>query len=363
VLAAAVQLDAAAAAAPRRDTTAVFRSTGYPDVVLDLGDLSPQEDEKGTTEALVRGIAAGLAARGATIGGFTANGDSTVLPGAGLSSSAAAELLIARIFDGLYGEGKRPPLELARIGQEAENNYFGKPSGLMDQAASAYGSAVAIDFGDPEDIQVKEIPFDLAGLGYVLCVVNTGGSHADLTPDYSAIPGEMKALAAFFGKSVLREINADMVRDNAAALRKRLGDRAILRALHFFNENKRVDALLECLLRVEGAPEPAGREAALGRFLALVNESGDSSWELLQNIYPPGRSGDQGISLALALSRDFLGNIGACRVHGGGFAGTIQAYIPTAGLEPYRKEMEAVFGLDAVTPLLIRPAGAVEILF
>jgi galactokinase len=366
VLAASIQLDQAAVAAPRNDHIVFFRSAGYPDVRVDVSDLAPRREERGSTGALVRGIAAEFAARGCPVGGFSANAASTVLPGSGLSSSAAVEVLFGRIFDNLYGEGKRSALEIAQIGQKAENVYFGKPCGLMDQTACASGGAVAINFADPARPRVTQIHIDLTASGYALCVVNTRGSHADLTPDYAAIPAEMKAVAGFFGKSVLGELDREQVLDRAADIRKQAGDRALLRAFHFFDENDRVEAMTRAL---EAAANPGSHPQAIDDYLELVNESGDSSWELLQNVYPPLRPAEQGLSLALALSKRFLRKggsngdrlRGACRVHGGGFAGTIQAYIPLDALEAYRAEMEAVFGAGSVTVLRIRPVGAAEL--
>ena len=362
VLAASIQLDSVAIVAPRADKKVFFRSAGYPDVSVQLvkadgsADLESKPEERGTTEALVRGIAAELTRRGVAIGGFSANAASTVLPGSGLSSSAAVEVLFGRIFDSLYGGGKRSALELAQIGQITENNYFGKPCGLMDQTACASGGAVAIDFGDPFHPLVKQINFNPEAAGYALCVVDTHGSHADLTEDYAAIPAEMKAVAAFFGKTVLREVDPKDVLVHAAEIRRAAGDRALLRAIHFFNENRRVDAMLAAL-----------SAADIHTFLDLVNQSGDSSWELLQNIYAPKYPGEQGVSTALAITLDFIATetrgSGACRVHGGGFAGAIQAYIPLDYLDTYKARMEAVFGCEAVTPIRIRPIGAAELNF
>jgi galactokinase len=352
VLAASIQLDQAAVVAPRNDDIVVFRSTGYPDVVVDLKNTEADPAERGTTEALVRGIAAEFKRRGVGVRGFTANAASTVLPGSGLSSSAAIEVLVGKIFDNLYGGGKCSALELAQIGQKAENVFFGKPCGLMDQTACASGGVVAIDFRDPDAPQVTAIAFDPAAAGYALCVVDTRGSHADLTGDYAAIPAEMREAAAFFGKTVLRELDKETLMKKAGEMRKVLGDRALLRALHFFDENRRVDAMRAVL--ENGEP--------LSRYLDLVNESGHSSWELLQNIYAPHKLREQGIALALAISRDFIAGNGACRVHGGGFAGTIQSYVPLASLPAYRAGMEAVFGPGVVTELRIRSAGAVELI-
>jgi galactokinase len=362
VLAASIQLDAVAIVAPRHDKRVFFRSTGHSDVSVNLAkadgsaDLAIRDEETGTTAALVRGIAAELGRRGTVVGGFTANAASLVLPGSGLSSSAAVEALLGRIFDGLYGGGKRSALELAQIGQIAENDYFGKPCGLMDQTACAFGGAVAIDFGDPARPLIRPIRFDPEAAGYTLCVVDTHGSHADLTADYAAIPAEMKAVARFFGREVLRELSLEQVLDRAAEIRKAAGDRALLRAIHFFNENQRVDALLAALENND-----------MNRFLDLVNQSGDSSDKLLQNIYSPQDPAEQGISAGLALTRHFIATeaagAGACRVHGGGFAGTIQAYMPLDRMAAYRRSMEGVFGTGAVTELRIRPVGAAELFF
>jgi galactokinase len=363
----------------RDDDRIFFRSTGYPDAVVNLvdssgkPDLEPRESEKGNTEALIRGIAAELIARGTAVHGFTVNADSTVLRGSGLSSSAAVEVLFGRIMDTLFGDGKRSALEIAQIGRKAENVYFGKPCGLMDQIACASGGAVAIDFEDMENPKVQQIDVDLASAGYALCVVNTGGSHADLTPDYAAIPQEMKAVAAFFGKQVLREVEEETMEAKAGEIRKTLksslgpalGDRALLRAFHFFDENQRVDAMLAALGQFGRAQSPSSKHKALCDYLTLVNESGASSWEYLQNVYSPRNVQEQGPALALALTRDFLRSEaslpGACRIHGGGFAGTIQAYIPMTVLEAYRKVMDGVFGSGSVTTLRIRPVGAGEL--
>jgi galactokinase len=329
-------------------------------------DLERRPEETGATASLVRGIAAELTRRGTAVGGFTANAASTVLPGSGLSSSAAIEVLLGRIFDTLYGGGKRSALELAQIGQIAENTYFGKPCGLMDQIACASGGAAAIDFEDPGHPLVKQIHFDLAAAGYALCVVDTHGSHADLTEDYAAIPAEMKAVAAFFGKTVLREVESREVLSHAAEIRKAAGDRALLRALHFFNENKRVDAMLAALEAANAAGGKAGQKA-IADYLDLVNQSGDSSWELLQNIYSTKNPKEQGVGAALTITRNFIAaetaGSGACRVHGGGFAGAIQAYIPLDCLNVYKARMEGVFGAGAVTELRIRPVGAAELRF
>lgn len=364
VLAASIQLDALAFVKARTDNKVLFRSTGYPDVVVDLSDLSPQKEEIGTTEALVRGIAAEFSGRGTKVGGFTANAASTVLSGSGLSSSAAVEVLFGTIFDYLYGNGTRSAVEIAQIGQKAENVYFGKPCGLMDQTACASGGAVAIDFANPESPLVRRVDFNLRSAGFALCVLDTGGNHADLTPDYAAVPSEMKAVAKLLGKQVLRELDKDAVLSEAVHIRKKLGDRALLRALHFFAENDRVEAMLTALEAVHTAFSPEEKKEHIRRYLQLVDESGNSSWELLQNVFSPRIPEEQGVSLALALTRDFLkGSPGVCRVHGGGFAGTIQAYIPLEAVKDYRKYMAGIFGEQAVTVLKIRSIGASELHF
>lgn len=362
VLAAAVRLDALACVAPRGpgDLGVSIRSEGWAEpIVLDLSSLEPRPEEAGRTEALVRGVARGLADRGVAIGGFDAAIASTVLPGSGLSSSAAIEVLLGAILADLAGAGLGSALareksidavELAKIGQYAENRFFGKPCGLMDQTASAVGGVVAIDFALPAAPVVRSIPFDFAEAGLVLCVVNTGGSHADLTADYAAVPAEMKAVASFLGKSVLREVEPALLSRRGPAIRAALGDRALLRAFHFADEDARVPAMVAALERKD-----------LAAYLGLVRASGDSSWRLLQNLYPPKAPAEQGLSLALALSERFLAGEGAARVHGGGFAGTIQAYVPTARFEGWKALIESYFGQGSVHPIGARPLGALRL--
>lgn len=374
VLAASIQLDAVALVSPRKDNQVIFRSTGYPDVVVDISETALVKEETGTTEALVRGIAAQFIQRGVPVRGFTANANSTVLPGSGLSSSAAVEVLFGTIFDGLYGGGKRSAVEIAQMGQKAENLYFGKPCGLMDQVASASGGAVAIDFADPTRPVVRRVNFDLASAGYALCVVDTGGSHADLTADYAAVPSEMKAVAQLCGGQVLRDISKETLFQNAKKIRSTLGDRSFLRALHFFADNERVSSMLAALEDADSAKTAEEKRTAIDAYLHLVNESGNSSWELLQNVFTPKNPKEQGVSVALAMTGDFLRSLGerkavgqrlagAYRVHGGGFAGTIQAYIPQNDLDAYIRWMGSVFGPQAVTVLRIRPVGAAELRF
>jgi galactokinase len=362
VLAAAIQLDIVAVAAKRKDKTVIFRSVGYPDVVVSLDDLSIKPDEKGSTESLIRGIANEFSKQGGKIGGWTANAASTVLPGSGLSSSAAIEVLFGTIFDHFYGEGKRNALEIAGIGQKAENDYFGKPSGLMDQISCASGGAVAIDFAVAGAPVLTPVHFNPEDAGFALCIVNTRSSHADLTASYAAIPEEMCAVASFFGKRNLRALSLEAVLERASEIRRTAGDRALMRSIHFFKENRRVDKLLIALQKYASGNEAA----AFSDYLTLVNQSGDSSWELLQNVLAPKNAREQGLALALALTKDFIereAGSGACRVHGGGFAGTIQVYLPYRTIDRYTIKMEAVFGIGAVTVIKIRSIGASELSF
>jgi len=347
VLAAAVQLEAAAVAEPL-DGRIELRSKGWDKpFAVDLSDLSLRPDERGTSEALLRGVAYQFQQRGYRWGGFRATVESTVLAGSGLSSSAAFEVLAGSILNSLYNGGKLPPPEIAVIGQAAENLHFGKPCGLMDQMSSAVGGIVAIDFGKRPVFEKLEV--DFAEHGWSLCIVNTRGDHADLIEEYASIPGEMKAVAAQFGQDVLREVDEAEFYRQLPKLVRGLSHRAVLRAIHFFGENRRVDAMVAAL-----------KEGKLNTYLDLVNESGRSSAEILQNVYTPRHPETQPISLALALTERFIEGEGACRVHGGGFAGTIQAYIPWRRREEYAKTMDAVFGAGSVVELQVRPQTAGE---
>ncbi len=350
VLAASIQLDALSSAAPRTDMMGIFHSRGFPPVQVDLSCLDPVKEEEGTSVALLRGIAADFVNRGYRIGGFEAYAESRVLSGSGLSSSAALEVLLGSIFNGLYNRNQASPTELAMIGQYSENRFFGKPCGLMDQIACAYGGIVEIDFKNPAAPHISPLPFRFEDHGYTLMVIDTGGNHADLTPDYAAIPEEMKSVAVQLGHEVCRELTEGEVLANLDRIRMECGDRAVLRAVHFFRENRRVDRALLAL-----------KEDDMDGYLQLVRESGHSSFEHLQNCYPPSHPREQGIPLALALTEPFLEKKGACRVHGGGFAGTIQVYLPTEKVSEYIRHMEKFFGKNCVTPLKIRsqPAGQV----
>ncbi len=342
VLAASINLDTIAAVNKTNDNIAILISEGFPKVKVDLNKLDYKKEEENTTQGLLRGIAYAFIQKGLKIGGFVANTSSNVLKGSGLSSSAAIEVLCATIFNNLYNEDVLTPIELAKISQFAENNYYGKPSGLMDQCACASGGIISIDFKDNKNPKVINIPFDFKKFGYNLIIVDTKGSHNDLTHCYSAIPNEMKAVANYFNKEVLREISYDDFFNNIKDLRVYLkNDRALLRAIHYYNENKRVDDMIIALQNND-----------INQYLKLVNKSGQSSYNYLQNLYDNPL--EQGLGLALAILETVLDGDGAYRVHGGGFAGTVQAYIPFNKTEKIITELESVFGIGCVTELNIR---------
>ncbi len=345
VLAAAVTLDTKAAAAENNDGCIRVISEGYAPVTVPIDELEKHPEERNTTAALVRGVAAGFMRRGYGVRGFDAYIVSDVLPGSGLSSSAAFEMLIGTVINALSG-GALSPAEIARIGQYAENEYFGKPSGLMDQTASAVGGIVAIDFADPGAPVITPVEFDFAECGYALCIINSGADHAELTEEYAAITNELKAVCRVFGKEHLREVDEHEFYARIAEVRRAAGDRAALRAAHVFNENKRC----------------AVETAALGRgdferFLQLVTESGRSSWMYLQNVIPTGSTARQELAFALLLCGKLLGGRGAFRVHGGGFAGTVQAFVPEDMLEQFRAGIDSVLGAGSCHVLSIRREG------
>jgi galactokinase len=353
VLAAAVNFDTIGAADKTDDNKIILYSEGYPGVFeVDLNSLEPAAGERETTTALIRGMAARIHELGYSIGGFHAYISSSVARGSGLSSSASIEILLGTILNALYNDGKLDQPLLAKIGQYAENVYFGKPCGLMDQMACSVGGFITIDFKDSEKPVIRKVDFDLAAHGYHMLVVDTGGNHADLTQDYADVPKEMKSIAEALGKRVCRELNVQDVLKNISALREKAGDRAILRALHFFADDQRVVQQAQAL-----------EENRFQDFLHLVNESGSSSWRLLQNCYSNQNPQEQGVTLALAVTEHYIKEKGegACRVHGGGFAGTIQAYIPDAHLQEYVELMEGIFGKKAVTVLSIRPYGTLHL--
>jgi galactokinase len=352
VLAAAVDLDAVAVAGINREGLVRVRSQGYPTILLRVDELAPVEAEKNTSAALIRGVLARFQQLGFSTGGFDAAVESRVPKGSGLSSSACYEILMGTILNHLYNAGRVDPVLLAQIGQYAENRYFGKPSGLMDQTASAVGGFVTIDFKDASSPLVKKVDFDFSASGCSLVIVDTKGDHAGLTDEYAAVQQEMRAVAHALGGEVLREFSEADVVENVARLRQQTGDRAVLRALHYYRDNRRVGQMVEAL---EGND--------FGRFLRLVNESGRSSWMLLQNNYTTQAVHQQGIPIALAVSEAILGERGAWRVHGGGFAGTIQAFVPVDLLPVYIRRMEAVMGPGSCYPILVRPVGAVRLPF
>ena len=350
VLAAAVNLETVADVVMNDSNNICVRSEGYPVTVVELDDLEIREEEKNTTAALIRGVAAAFAQRGARLKGFDADVRSTVLPGSGLSSSAAFEVLMGTICNELFFERKLSAVEIAQIGQYAENVYFGKPSGLMDQAASSVGGMVYIDFADSECPQVERIDFDFEKAGHALCIIDSGADHADLTDEYAAIPREMKEICDYFGKDVLREVAEDAFMEAIPALRGRVPDRAILRAIHFYQENKRVKQQKKAL-----------QENDFEAFLRLTTQSGYSSWMYLQNINPAGATKHQEVAVALALCDVLLKGRGAYRVHGGGFAGTVQAFVPMDMLEEFKSGMERVLGEGSCHVLSIRGEGGVRL--
>lgn len=350
VLAAAVNLDTQAAVRVNGTQTVRILSKGYPLCTVSLDSLVPQKEEINSTPALVRGVCARFAELGCRVAGFDAYCESTVLPGSGLSSSAAFEVLIGTIVNGLFFEGKVSQPEIAQIGQYAENVFFGKPCGLMDQTASAVGGIIAIDFADPAAPVVTPVPFDFAACGHALCIIDSGADHADLTAEYAAIPAELKTVCEFFGKEYLRDVSEDEFYQKLPGLRRYAGDRAVLRAIHVFDDNRRVRRQVKAL-----------QENRFEDFLHEVRASGVSSWQYLQNVIPTGAVRGQALAFALSQAERLLEGRGACRVHGGGFAGTIQAYVPTELLPRFREGMEAALGQGSCHVLSIRQEGSVEV--
>ena len=350
VLAAAVDLETVATVWVDDSTLIQIDSEGYPVIAVDLNELDVREDEKNTTASLIRGIASAFVQRGAKLSGFCAKVKSTVLPGSGLSSSAAFEVLVGTILNELFFEKKLSAIEIAQIGQYAENVYFGKPCGLMDQMASSVGSLVFIDFENPAQPMVEKIRFDLAEAGYALCIIDSGADHADLTDEYAAIPAEMKQVCNFFGKDVLRQIPEEDFFAALPDLRRCVPDRAILRAIHIYEENQRVLGQVKAL-----------KENDVDTFLKLVKESGRSSWMYLQNITPTGSIMHQEVAVSLALCKKLLSGKGAYRVHGGGFAGTVQAFVPLDMLDTFKDKIEAVLGKNACHVLNIREEGGIRV--
>ena len=350
VLAAAVNLVTVAEVTLNHSGKIRVQSEGYPVVEVALNDLSVHEEEKNTTAALIRGVAAAFSQRGAVLEGFDARVRSSVLPGSGLSSSAAFEVLIGTICNELFFDKRLSAVEIAQVGQYAENVYFGKPCGLMDQTASSVGGMVFIDFQNPDSPVVQRIDFDFAAAGHALCIIDSGADHADLTDEYAAIPGELKKVSTFFGKEVLRDIPEADFFAALPELRHRVPDRAILRAIHFYQENSRVRRQAQAL-----------RDGDFETFLRLVSESGRSSWMYLQNITPAGAIQHQDVAVALALCDTLLQGRGAYRVHGGGFAGTVQAFVPMDMLDAFKSGIERVLGEGKCHVLAIRPQGGIRV--
>ena len=350
VLAAAVNLETVAEVIALDDPVIIIHSEGYAPVEINLNDLNVHPEEMNTTKALVRGVAAAFRQRGAELKGFLAKVRSSVLPGSGLSSSAAFEVLIGTICNELFFDSQLSAVEIAQIGQYAENVYFGKPCGLMDQTASSVGGMVYIDFENPAKPVVEKLDFDFEKAGHALCIIDSGADHADLTDEYAAIPGELKEVCRFFGKEVLREIPEADFFAALPQLRHQVSDRAILRAIHFYQENKRVQRQAQAL-----------REGDFDTFLGLVSESGRSSWMYLQNITPAGATEHQDVAVALALCDTLLQGRGAYRVHGGGFAGTVQAFVPTDMLDGFKTGIERVLGEGKCHVLSIRPQGGIRV--
>ena len=351
VLAASVNLDAIAIVEATDNGVVTVVSDDYPMIKVDINDLEKKDEEEGTTLSLIKGVLAGIKDRDGKVGGFNAYITSDVLIGAGLSSSAAFETIIGTITSGLYNDMTISPVDIAIIGQYAENVYFGKPCGLMDQTASSVGNLVHIDFADKKNPVIEGVSCDLGKYGYSLCITDTKGSHADLTPDYAAVPGEMKAAAAVLGKEVLLGVTMEDLLEKSAEIRAAAGDRALLRAIHLVNENVRVQQEVAAL-----------KAEDFEGFLKVVKASGDSSYKFLQNVYTNHDVQHQNVSIALAVSESVLGENGVCRVHGGGFAGTIQAFVKNEVVAEYKAAMDHVFGADSCQVLKIRKYGGMKVL-
>jgi len=348
VLAAAINLEAIACVAKNDDNVIRIQSKGYPMCVVDLNNLSVHKEEENTTMALIRGVAARMKELGCDVKGFDAYVESTVLPGSGLSSSAAFEVLVGTIINGVYFNNKCTAVEIAQISQYAENVYFGKPCGLMDQMACSVGNIISIDFADTQHPVIERIDFDFPKAGYALCIIDSGADHADLTDEYADITKELKSVCRVFGKEFLRDVDEDAFYARLPEVRAAAGDRGVMRAMHVFDENKRVKKQVEAL-----------KNNDFDTFLQYVILSGQSSWMNLQNVIPTGAKGHQEVALALGVARKLLGGRGAYRVHGGGFAGTIQAFVPLDMLEGFKAGIEQVLGEGSCHVLSIRAEGGV----
>ena len=351
VLACAINRDAIGVVKPLEEQEIRLISDGSEEYVVDITDLGIKEEEKGTTMALIRGVVAGFKERNYKIGGFCAYITSDVLIGSGVSSSAAFETLIGAILSGLYNEMSITSTDIAIIGQYAENVYFGKPCGLMDQMACSTGSLVYIDFYDPKNPVVERVAFDMESYGYSLCITDTKGSHADLTDEYAAVPEEMKRVARCFGKEVLADVTFEELLANITEVREKTSDRCVLRALHFLAENKRVEKEVNAL-----------KEGNIADFFATVKASGDSSYKYLQNVYSVKDVHQQNVSVALAVSEMVLADNGVCRVHGGGFAGTIQAFVKNEAVKEYQGYMNQIYGAGSCSIFKVRNYGGILVL-
>lgn len=351
VLAASVNLDAVAVASKNDEDIVRVKSDGHAMNVVDTSELLPDESEFGHSTAMVRGVVAKIAGLGYKIGGFDCVTTSDVIGGSGLSSSAAFEVLLGTTLSYLYNDGVINSVEIAKTAQYSENVFFGKPCGLLDQMASSVGTFVTIDFESTENPKIKKVDFDFSKSGHALCIVDTGGSHSDLTDDYAAVRGEMESVAQAMGKDVLREIDFEEFKKAVPSLMGRVSDRALLRAFHFYRENSRVEKAVSAL-----------ESNNFDEFKKVINESGRSSYMYNQNVYTPKNPAEQKISLALCISEDILGVDGAYRVHGGGFAGTIQAFVPVEQLEEYKTRIENVFGKGSCHVLIIRPVGGTRVM-
>ncbi len=351
VLAASINLDAIAVVSKNGEDVIRVKSKGHRMNVVDLNDLVPNESRYGDSTALVQGVAKGIKNLGFDVKGFDACTTSDVMGGSGLSSSAAFEVLLGSIMSYMFNDGKISPVDIAKVAQYSENVFFGKPCGLLDQMASSVGTFVTIDFESTSEPVIKKVDFDFSKSGHSLCIVDTGGNHSDLTDDYAAVRGEMESVAKAMGKSVLREITYEEFFAALPELTGKVNDRALLRAIHFFGENKKVDAAIDCL-----------ENGDFEGFKQIIIASGRSSFMLNQNVYTPKNPTEQKLSLALAISKEILEGKGAWRVHGGGFAGTIQAFVPNDMLDEYKTAIEGVFGEGSCHVLIIRPVGGTQVI-
>lgn len=351
VLAGSVNLDVIAVASKTDDRRIRVQSKGHREAVVFLDDLEIRDAEIGQSVSLVRGMASRFQQLGYNIGGFDAYSTSNVLRGSGLSSSAAFEVLLGTMLSGLYNDDSVSAVEIAKMSQYAENEYFKKPCGLMDQMASSVGGIITIDFKDKENPVIEKVNFDFSKSGYALCIVDTGGNHADLTNEYASIPGEMKAIAGYFKKSVLREVSKEEILSNISALRKQFGDRAVLRSLHYLDDNKRVETEVSAL-----------NNGDFETFKQAIIESGNSSFRFLQNVYATVNPKEQGLSLAIYIAQGLLEGKGAYRVHGGGFGGTTQNFVPIEMVKEFKFAIESVFGKGKCHILFIRNHGGIQVL-